>query len=158
MKVVSNPALASLIGLENIDYSTIDSLIILDCPNLSYCEVKSVCDFLENVGAAYVSENAPGCENVPEVEANCQNVSVDEPVKEDKFLSIFPNPTSGIIHIDETLKDHWDITLRHVSGGFILSQKLTSDRLLDLSGLPNGIYLLELRSKDRLVISRVVKE
>ncbi|MFN0015198.1 MAG: right-handed parallel beta-helix repeat-containing protein, partial [Saprospiraceae bacterium] len=66
----NNAALTSLTGLDNL--GQIVSLIILDSPNLSDCNVPSICDYLANpANPASISGNATGCNTRVEVDAAC---------------------------------------------------------------------------------------
>ncbi|MDN5201500.1 hypothetical protein QQ008_09010 [Fulvivirgaceae bacterium BMA10] len=60
--ILANDILSSLAGLENIQYQTIDSLIIKDNVNLSYCELENICDYIQN-GGATLCENSGASEN-----------------------------------------------------------------------------------------------
>lgn len=71
-----NDNLTSLKGLQNIDYTLLDDLILIDNnPNLSVCSVKPICDYINTpelhgeVLAFF--DNAPGCNSVDEVLENC---------------------------------------------------------------------------------------
>jgi len=66
-----NASLISSTALGNIDYSTITNLILQNSANLSICDAKSICDYLDNGGSATISGNAKGCNSVPEVQAAC---------------------------------------------------------------------------------------
>jgi hypothetical protein len=98
LTIVNNESLTSLTGLDNFNYSTITGLAIHKCPNLSICEVKSVCDYLDNRGTATITKNAPGCNSVDEVEAACMAVPVEEVLPNGVIeIQVFPNPTNDIL-------------------------------------------------------------
>lgn len=66
--VRQNAQLTSLTGLDNINTSTLSSVMILDCPLLSDCSVKSICSYLRDPSNfAAISNNAAGCASVQEV-------------------------------------------------------------------------------------------
>ncbi len=69
--ISNNGMLTSLTGLESIDYTTITNLIIENSTNLSSCELKNICSYLENSGPVSISGNAMGCVDESEVEAAC---------------------------------------------------------------------------------------
>ena len=74
----NNNALTSLTGLDNIDASQMNGLLIYDNISLSLCEVQSICDYLVNPsGDLEIYNNAPGCNNPEEVEEACESVSVE---------------------------------------------------------------------------------
>ena len=70
LSIINNNALNNLIGLENI-ISVACELTIVNNPQLSTCNVFSICDYLENGGIATISGNADGCNNDMEVIQSC---------------------------------------------------------------------------------------
>lgn len=66
------PAQVSMSGLENIDPNSITSLYLEECPQLSYCHLPNLCDYLaipEN--PAVIIGNATGCGSREEILAEC---------------------------------------------------------------------------------------
>jgi cysteine-rich repeat protein len=74
--ITNNAVLASLNGLQNIAPNSIQGLNIYNNPNLSLCEVNSICQYLHigNIGPASIYDNATGCNSVGEVKAICGNI------------------------------------------------------------------------------------
>jgi hypothetical protein len=69
---LGNASLTSLSGLENINAASIDSLVIIENPSLSACNVQSICDYLVSLnGSVSIYNNATGCNNPPEVANGC---------------------------------------------------------------------------------------
>jgi hypothetical protein len=84
IEISGHKALTSLQGLENINPLTIKTsfdypfLTLLNNPNLSMCEVPSICGFLALEGVTYnISGNMEGCNSKEEIEELCP-VFVDE--------------------------------------------------------------------------------
>ncbi len=84
-------------------------------------------------------------------------------VQNSNFL-VSPNPNNGLISIEITNKEFVleDASLKIVN---VIGEELKKERLnskkqsFDLSELPNGIYFLELRQKDRVIVSKkIVKQ
>ncbi len=81
--------------------------------------------------------------------------SIDKP--KDLALFIYPNPTQGMIHIeghgivDGTVRI-WDTT-----GKLAYHRPLSAHGQVDLAHLPNGLYLIELRSEAGSVKQKVIK-
>jgi len=71
LTIVNNDSLTSISGLGNLDPTTISSLNISDSANLSYCNVSSICSYIQINPNSYISGNAPGCENVTQVGTAC---------------------------------------------------------------------------------------
>ncbi|MBK6364463.1 MAG: hypothetical protein IPF52_13580 [Saprospiraceae bacterium] len=63
------------------------------------------CIYLQNYGAATISNNAPGCNDVPQIETACQSTSVKETSNNCMNISIFyPNPTEGVLNIERIIR------------------------------------------------------
>jgi hypothetical protein len=70
--IYSNSLLVSLSGLDNINASSIESLYIYGNPNLSTCDVQSICEYLANPsGTVDVIYNDTGCDNPPQIAYAC---------------------------------------------------------------------------------------
>jgi len=70
----------------------------------------------------------------------------------DVVISIYPNPTSDFVFIDLSNELEYELSLFNMDGQLILNQKNTA--LFDMSKLPNGTYVLEVRdlnTKGRIV-------
>ena len=69
---VSNTALTSLSGLENIDPTGITDLEMENNPSLTLCEVQSICDYLDiPANTATINNNDTDCNSRAEVENAC---------------------------------------------------------------------------------------
>jgi hypothetical protein len=75
-------------------------------------------------------------------------------------VNIFPNPTSGILHI--SLSDYSsvvNISIFNVSGQQLLKNASTSSEMdLNLSSFAKGIYLLKVQSGENTTVKRIVVE
>ncbi len=78
----------------------------------------------------------------------------------DKGIKIYPNPTPD--HLIVSLENEWLPAYIHLTdlNGRIIRQKGLNDQhtTINLSNFAPGIYLLKIRTKDRLFIQKVVKE
>ena len=70
-------------------------------------------------------------------------------------ISIFPNPTSGKLYLASIEAERVDC-FNHL--GQLLRSTIPSGSHLDMSGLPAGMYLLRIETKDGVYSARVVKE
>ncbi len=89
---------------------------------------------------------------------NCWPLSVDS-VQQDKPLTIYPNPATGTLHIDN-LKDPATYTLYDITGRVVATSQLTTGpNELNTTHLSPGIYLLHLQHKDGTrEVHKIVKE
>jgi hypothetical protein len=114
LEIYDNPSLTSLTGLDNIEAFNLDFLIIAKNPNLSLCNVESVCNFLSgDFGEINIYNNAPGCLNPVEVAGRCGKVLTCLPKGNyyctsqsdiDSFKITYPGCTDlkGDLHISGT--------------------------------------------------------
>jgi hypothetical protein len=71
-------------------------------------------------------------------------------------LSVFPNPTSGVVTIE------WDgnligrLTVSDLKGSILIEE--FSNNSVDLSALENGVYLISVETDKGVLTTKVVKE
>jgi hypothetical protein len=147
----SNAILSSLIGLDSINPGTIGELNIFYNPNLSFCSVQSICDYLLiHNGTANIQDNAAGCNDQDEVEETCESIGVDEFIN-DNDISISPNPTRGIVDCQFSVVDFQcvSIAIFNMHGrevALVLDEKLPAGEHVvryDMAALPEGVYFVK---------------
>ncbi|MEZ4927038.1 MAG: peptidoglycan DD-metalloendopeptidase family protein [Saprospiraceae bacterium] len=79
--------------------------------------------------------------------------SVDEQLR-DAAVSIYPNPASNFVHIDGPKRN--SIKLYDTVGKLIISD--TDVQIIDVSGLPKGLYFLMIETGARVFVEKVLKE
>tara|TARA_B100000809_G_C15024478_1_gene489648 strand:- start:109 stop:1119 length:1011 start_codon:yes stop_codon:yes gene_type:complete len=75
-------------------------------------------------------------------------------------LSIYPNPTNGIISIDlgEVLTDI-SVTLTNSLGQVVLSENYASTSFINIDiNAPKGIYFLQLETNGEVITKKIIKE
>lgn len=92
----------------------------------------------EVLNADIVGSNALG---TPEIEITDQ-------------ISIFPNPTKGLVNI--TKAENSDILIFNSQGKLITSINNFRNSTLNLSSYPKGIYLLKITTDERVVVKRLI--
>ena len=111
-------------------------------PNLSCIEVDN---------AAWSNSNwAFDIDATASFSENCSGAGISD-INESKALMFYPNPTTGTIYLSEP----GNITLTDLSGNLLLEQKNTNQ--LDISGLPAGIYFLNVGENNQQTF-KVIKE
>ena len=160
-----NISLSSLTGIDNIDSESVTKLTIASNSQLSFCEVKSVCDFLASPnGTVEINSNAIGCNNQAQVEEAC-TVSVPEQPSNPP-LTIYPNPftTSTTIEYELTEPSHVQLTIYNALGETI---RIAVDRMMPqgkhsftwtADRLPEGMYYGVLRSAKGVAVVKMVKQ
>ena len=79
-------------------------------------------------------------------------------LENDSFLSIFPNPTTGILHLqgDILTNEKTQITLFNLQGSVLFSAKNISE--IDLSDYANGAYFLRATSGGNVFMRKIILE
>ena len=163
--IVGNPALTSLVGLDNIHGGSIFNLSIRENPSLSSCAVKSICDYLVSPdGIVEIQDNAQGCNSQEELKAACEG-GVDESAagSQQPAVSIFPDPASTFITIEvpETIISHniTTLTIYNYNGKQIIQIQLEQPQaVVDVSGLRSGIYFVKVVCDDGVMAGKFVKQ
>jgi hypothetical protein len=154
-----NDALTSLSGLDNIDAGSITDMYIELNGSLSTCEVQSICEYLlAQDGKATIHNNASGCYNQDEVELAC-TVSVDE-VQLSEKLFIFPNPSSSQITIElpSVAQVNAVLTIYNMNAQQMVASKITEQKtVVDISGLPEGVYFVKIIDDQNMTVGKLVK-
>lgn len=86
--------------------------------------------------------------------------STNEVLGDAALLSVFPNPTTGLLRVE--LADDYQIEnyrLTDITGKTVLTSQLAGavqNTDLDLSALPKGVYVLQVRSEERVFARKVM--
>lgn len=86
------------------------------------------------------------------------NVSVESEIDANALITVFPNPVSRILHVQAKTPIE-DIEILDVSGRKVLSlQAKRSDVEIDVSDLPNGIYIVKTITANDIQTCKIVKQ
>ncbi|WP_312206319.1 M4 family metallopeptidase [Epilithonimonas hominis] len=92
---------------------------------------------------------------------NCSTLAVED-VKKQNGISVFPNPTSGFVTIQNTKNSELKtVEIYNVAGQLIKNFKLdsgTNKASLDMSQLLNGTYILKVKSESENNTVKVIKK
>jgi len=164
LQIEGNHSLTSLSGLESVS-SIGGDLRILNNPELSTCDVQSICDYLAApVGTIVIHDNAPGCNSPEEVEEVCDTVSIQEINFENTF-TISPNPLELNAVISYTLNEcsHTTLKILDLSGREIITlvneiQQQGEQKIeFNTSGLPAGVYFCVLKINEWIQTTKLIK-
>ncbi|HEY3387530.1 MAG TPA: hypothetical protein VGK46_13530, partial [Saprospiraceae bacterium] len=79
LSINNNPSLTSISGLDNVIANSITELLIQNCPNLSICNINSICSYLSNSSyPSTIGGNAPGCGSRGQILTYCVDSDEDE--------------------------------------------------------------------------------
>ncbi|MEN9303477.1 MAG: hypothetical protein RL264_1906 [Bacteroidota bacterium] len=112
---------------------------------------------VSNPGVYFVTTTATnGCQSVDSIEVfEDECLSLNE---ETLAITLYPNPTNGIITISASSNLEAEIHIYNLEGKLIISEVIsTTEKQLDLSQLSTGNYLLTLTNSLKIQTFRVVK-
>jgi hypothetical protein len=154
----NNLTLTSLTGLENIDAGSIENLHIWNNESLSFCAVKSICNYLANPsGVIEIQGNATGCNTQAEVEAACQAIGIAD-ININTEFSIYPNPATDKLFITSTngLKIE-TVNIYNQLGQKVLHMNEMRGNI-NISTLGQGMYIIELFSSEFKIRQKLIIE
>jgi hypothetical protein len=155
-----NPVLTRLTGMENIDAGSITDLYVQRNPLLSTCEVKSICDYLVTPnGTVDIHDNATGCNSEEEVKSNCKYGYEDYAASENR-INIYPNPafTTITISTPTTPNKNTFMTIYNISGQALFTRQITEQQtVVDVSGLPLGVYFVRVSNDRTVMVEKFIK-
>ncbi len=158
LQIMYNESLTSLFGLENLNETSVNWFLkIADNPTLSQCEAESICNLLTDTTTIIsICNNNNGCNSIDEVKQACLVKSPIHNYNEDN-ISIYPNPTIDKLRI--VLKDEIKIIetkVLDINGK--LKLKYSDQRTdIDLSNLNSGIYIIEIKTSNRINREKIIK-
>lgn len=79
-------------------------------------------------------------------------VDVEEVVAEDN-VRVYPNPTTGVVNVD--VEQSFDATVYNYQGQIVM-KLYANERQIDLSGLAQGMYLLEIKTDDNVMVKKII--
>jgi hypothetical protein len=76
-------------------------------------------------------------------------------------IKLFPNPMKDVLSIQlaEELTESYGIEITDLSGRLLITEKVTSNKMptqLDVSNLPQGVYIINFKFKNNIIVSRKV--
>lgn len=103
--------------------------------------------------AVIVSNN--GCSDTSDC-VQISNVGINDVLSDQ--LQIFPNPSSKLVTVKFNSIGLFDLQLRDINGKIVYKQVQQQDEtVIDLSHLPQGMYMLEVNSESQRTVQRITK-
>lgn len=73
-------------------------------------------------------------------------------------ITIYPNPTRGKFKIEGLIKAQAEVKVYDVTGSIVSGSKISSKNFqYDLSGNPEGMYLIEILTPDKKLVKKLIK-
>lgn len=156
MTIEGNFSLQSLADL-NGNINSLSNLRVMYNPYLSICGSLAVCNYLATGSPSVISDNAPGCNSVPEVESACM-VSTEETFDAAPAIHCSPNPAGEFLEIQVDESEKWDITLYDLQGKQMFHQRVPGSQKIWVKNWPSGIYALRALSGKQVFSAKIVKQ
>ncbi|MFL5753747.1 MAG: PKD domain-containing protein [Bacteroidia bacterium] len=122
---------------------TVSSLT--DSCTSTQCDTSSVHKYMANTGMLQFNVINP---------LGIQNRLVETP-----DITLYPNPTSGILFIKSELNNATHASVKNNLGEIILQTLLQNkESVIDINGLPSGIYFLHLNDGKNQTVKKFIKE
>ena len=83
-----------------------------------------------------------------------KTLSIDDP-KNQLDISIYPNPTSGMVHIERNIIQ-LKVVVYDILGKQLINKFITN-HVIDLRHLENGVYMLQLSDGVKLSTNKIIK-
>lgn len=84
-------------------------------------------------------------------------VNVDELILSD--ISIFPNPTNGMLHLEFAGNNIQKIVISDIAGKQLIEKsEIQQNETIDLSAFENGMYILSIQTDKEMFSTKIVKE
>jgi hypothetical protein len=153
---ISANALSSLEGLNNIDPGTISNLHIFLNPNLSHCEIQSICQYLDQNEGAFIGYNAQGCDSKEEILDSCEAnaVMIDQQYIKD-YLILYPNPAYQELNISVEGLTIDELIIYTLTGQQVFAIRPESETI-DISYLKPGMYIVEVNFESRKIRQKLL--
>lgn len=129
---------------EKLDDATLPNVIIYDI-DMNYTENKLV-------AASYGR-------GLWQIDVSSQTASVNENLLKDN-VSLYPIPTKDLLNIklSDNLNDNYNYSIYNVVGGLFKKGKLMRTNTIDISNLPQGIYIFKMTDGKNSYAQKIIKE
>jgi hypothetical protein len=136
---------------------TADSYQWLDCNNgYSVIPGETSKTFIATVTGNYACELIKGCSYDT---TSCTNVVISgiNDLVSDISISVYPNPTKGLLTIEKGNHILTKVNVLNLTGEIVITTVLNKDNI-NVSELPSGVYILEMKTNEGTGYSKFIKE
>ncbi|WP_157609255.1 T9SS type A sorting domain-containing protein [Psychroflexus torquis] len=128
----------------------------------NYLETRTQLNQNSNIYSFNLDPILPESENVNRFELGFENITLGTttPQEELAFLSLYPNPTTGLINIDlkEAGEALENIKIFSTDGKLVKQINIinNSTEQIDVSDLSRGFYLVELQTANSIYVEKLI--
>jgi len=159
LSIWGNGSLTNLDGISDI--TTIGGELYIGSNNnlTNCCGIKHLLSDSGAIGGSiYINDNPSECSSEYEIlDAECGSTNIlNKPFGKMDF-SIQPNPTSGLMEISFSKNVKAAIEVKEITGKSLIRRSTEKNQVtLNLSRLPNGLYLVSIQTGGNVVTKKVV--
>lgn len=89
---------------------------------------------------------------------NCNPLGLEESKDFSNSFSVFPNPTSDYLTIENKMGKHYDLFLFDITGKSIYNEFLEGTKQLNISEYKKGVYFLKIVHQNKTLVKKIVIE
>jgi uncharacterized Ntn-hydrolase superfamily protein len=87
---------------------------------------------------------------------SCNSLGLNETEDFSKFFSIYPNPTSDYITLDNKTEENYDLFLFDITGKLLSQESIYKIKNLNISQYKSGTYVLKITNDNRTLVKKVI--
>jgi uncharacterized Ntn-hydrolase superfamily protein len=87
---------------------------------------------------------------------SCNSLGLNETEDFSKFFSIYPNPTSDYITLDNKTEENYDLFLFDITGKLLSQESIYKTKNLNISQYKSGTYVLKITNDNRTLVKKVI--
>lgn len=87
---------------------------------------------------------------------SCSGLDLKETKNFKDFFSIYPNPSSDFIIVENKTEENYDLFLYDINKNLILNESIYGNKKINISKYKNGTYLLKITNMNRTVIKKII--
>jgi uncharacterized Ntn-hydrolase superfamily protein len=87
---------------------------------------------------------------------NCDVLGLTETEGFHNFFSIYPNPTSDYITLNNKTEETYDLFLFDITGKLVYQESLNKNKNIDVSQFESGAYFVKISNVNRTVVKKVI--
>ncbi len=77
----------------------------------------------------------------------------------DSIVSVYPNPTSGLVNFDFSENQVYNITITDITGKIVLiKNNPVNNETVDISNYSEGIYFVSVKTNEQIITTKLVKK
>ena len=140
-------AIITVDGYPSLDPTNSSGVATIDLYDGDYDFSVTADGFIDTDGTFTVNGEPLSVPNVNMSPSTIETVNTNN-------INIFPNPTSGFVNINSN--ELMQISIHDITGKIIYSQADTKSTIIDLSNQPRGMYLIKIRTQNKVSTQKII--